>query len=80
MSNSRTFESYLLPFSLIWNEPTPHLITAISPFFRPCNPLVFPLFSSLFLASPRSFFRCFRGLIFAHDRRGNGMYLNLFAE
>lgn len=48
--------------------------------FRPCNPLVFPLFSSLFLAYPRSFFRCFRGLTFAHDRRGNGLYRSLFAE
>ena len=48
--------------------------------FRPCNPRVFPLFSSLFLAYPRSFFRCFRGLTFAHDRRGNGLYRSLFAE
>lgn len=31
MSNSRIVERYPLPFSLIWNEPTPHLITAITP-------------------------------------------------
>ena len=51
MSNNRTFESYLLPFSRIWNEPAPLLITAILIFFIvsifgfPCFPSVSLLFT-----------------------------------
>lgn len=63
MSNSRTFESYLLPFSLIWNEPTPHLITAIPPSFVLAILFSFPCFPLFFLLIPVPFSDAFEGLL-----------------